>query len=93
MSSIVSVSVRTFDMGTSEDKARKVCEEAMEFYSAHSLTPLLDNNFLLLNEIGDLFTILINYCAQEGIDPQYCIDLAETKNILRGRYDSDNMDL
>ena len=82
------ICVKTFDMGTCEDKARKVCEEAMEFYGAHALTPIIDDRFLLLNEIGDLFTVLMNYCTAEGIDPQYCVDLAETKNILRGRYDT-----
>ena len=80
------VSVRTFDIGTCEEKARKVCEETCEFYAAHTVSMMCDNKYPLMQEIGDLFTILMNYCAAEGIDPQYCIDLAKTKNILRGRY-------
>lgn len=82
------ITVNTFDLGTAEDKARKVCEEAVEFYAAHTLNTMADDRTCLMQEIGDLFTILMNYCAAEGIDAQYCVDLAETKNIIRGRYDT-----
>ena len=82
------ICVRTFDLGTSEEKARKVCEEAMEFYASHEFAQMCDNKYPLMQEIGDLLTIVVNYCAAEGIDAQQCVDLAETKNILRGRYDT-----
>lgn len=83
------IEVSTFDLGTSEEKARKVCEEAMEFYAEHAQrNDCTWNNSPLLMEIGDVFTALANYCAANGIDAQYCVDLAETKNTLRGRYDT-----
>lgn len=81
------IEVRTFDLGTTEEKARKVCEEAMEFYAEHSVGKVCGIYPLLL-EIGDVFTALANYCAARDIDPQECIDLVEVKNITRGRYDT-----
>lgn len=84
--------VDTFDLGTSEEKARKVCEESIEFYAEHALKSLGMPHENLFMEIGDVFTALANYCASNGIDAQYCIDLAQAKNILRGRYDCDNVE-
>ena len=81
------IEIRTFDLGTDEDKARKVCEEAMEFYAEHSCSRIAGIYPLML-EIGDVLTALANYCAARGIDAQECIDLVETKNIIRGRYDT-----
>ena len=81
------ISVKTFNLGSSEEKARKVCEEAVEFYAAHYCQGTRGTEELMM-EIGDLFTILANYCSAKGIEAQHCVDLAETKNILRGRYDS-----
>lgn len=75
--------IDTFDLGTSEQKARKVCEEATEFFAEHAYGSLEN----LCMEVGDVYTAITNYCAQRGIDPQYCIDLANAKNIIRGRYD------
>ena len=80
--------VQPFDLGTSEEKARKVCEEVAEFYAEHAISHYLDNRNNLYMEIGDVFTALVNYCHSNNIDVQYCIDLANTKNVLRGRYDA-----
>ena len=81
------IEIRTFDMGTTEEKARKVCEEAMEFFAEHQCSHIVGTYPLML-EIGDVFTALANYCQSRGIDAQECIDLVETKNITRGRYDT-----
>lgn len=81
------ISVKTFNVGTSEEKARKVCEEAFEFYAAHYSVEQRGKEELMM-EIGDLFTILMNYCAANKIDAQYCVDLAEVKNLFRGMYDN-----
>ena len=88
--------IHTFVAGTPEQTARKVCEEAMEFYAEHAAlqaTPTEDDYGYMLHmskveeEIGDVFTALSNYCSMCGIDIQRCIDLVEAKNIMRGRYD------
>lgn len=90
--------VDTFNLGTSEEKARKVCEESIEFYAEHARS-IRDCRVALTKdrvyglrdlcmEIGDVFTALANYCAANNIDAQYCVDLAQTKNIVRGRYES-----
>lgn len=90
------IEVDTFSLGTSDEKARKVCEEATEFYAEHAkfirdykLIPTKDDAWLysLYLEIGDVFTALANYCAANNIDAQYCIDLVQTKNIIRGYYE------
>lgn len=89
-SSTVQISFNPFDMGTSDNKARKVCEEAMEFYAEHhecwayGLTG--NERRALFYEIGDVLTAILNYCAAEHIDPQRCINMAEEKNRNRGRY-------
>lgn len=81
--------VNTFNLGTKDEKARKVCEEAVEFYAAHYMHLNKDTEMYELRmEIGDVITALANYCADMGISLQTCIDLAETKNIIRGRYDT-----
>ena len=92
--SAMQITFNPFDMGTSDDKARKVCEEAMEFYAEHFVTVSVlalnlhgkEGNFLRY-EIGDVLTAILNYCAAEHIDPQECIDKVEQKNRNRGRYD------
>lgn len=87
------ISFNPFDMGTLDDKARKVCEEATEFYGEHFVTVsvlALDvhsaNGDFLRYEIGDVLTAMLNYCNAAGIDPQQCIDMVEQKNRNRGRY-------
>lgn len=85
------IEVETFLIGNSEVIARKVCEEVMEFYAEHSKDESDCASFQpfdLAMEIGDVFTALMNYCACKGIDAQKCVDLANTKNLLRGRYDT-----
>lgn len=90
------ITIATFDLGTAEEKARKVCEESMEFYAAHNMECYLDggspkgaSNMNLMMEIGDVFTALANYCASLGIAPQECVFYAQLKNLLRGRYGDD----
>lgn len=93
-SSAVQIRFNPFDMGTTDDKARKVCEEAMEFYAEHfaSVSVLAmdikstDGDYLRY-EIGDVLTAMLNYCHALGIDPQECIDRVEEKNRNRGRYE------
>ena len=91
------ISFNPFDMGTLDDKARKVCEEAMEFYAEHFVTVsvlALDvhstKGDCLRYEIGDVLTAMLNYCASLGIDPQECIDKVEEKNRNRGRYGNES---
>lgn len=90
------VHVDVFERGTIEESARKVCEEAMEFYAEHAkfaAVPIEDDFGLVVahtrleGEIGDVITSIFNYAARNGIDVQRCVDLAETKNISRGYYD------
>lgn len=86
---VVTLTVETFDKGSQRDKARKVCEEAMEFYAAYEKfadNPCHETDFALLLEIGDVFTALANFCAAEGISPQTCVTYAQTKNMVRGYY-------
>lgn len=93
------VEVRTFEKGTLEEAARKVCEEAVEFYGAYSIEIKCegcDTNETLLSEtvrdidlmveIGDVITAVFNFCNRLEIEPQDCVDLAQTKNLIRGYY-------
>lgn len=83
--------------GTPEQTARKVCEESMEFYAEHALYQTYwaasdaDGEDIAMMrmkvELGDVITACFNYADMLGIDLQECVDLAETKNISRGRYD------
>lgn len=86
---VVTLTVETFDKGSQVEKARKVCEEAMEFYAAYEKfadNPCHETDFALLLEIGDVFTALANFCASEGISPQTCVTYVQTKNMIRGYY-------
>lgn len=93
------VEVKTFEKGTLEEAARKVCEEAVEFYGAYSVEikcEECESNETLLSEtirdidlmleIGDVITAVFNFCDRLGLDPQDCVDLAQTKNLIRGYY-------
>lgn len=87
------ISFNPFDMDSLDEKARKVCEEATEFYAEHH--ECLENGTIgvtigLFNEIGDVLTAMLNYCNAAGIDPQQCIDMAEQKNRMRGRYGNEH---
>lgn len=89
--------VHTFVGGTPEQTARKVCEEANEFYAEHIKVAIYANlgddageqtaKMQMMHELGDIITAVANYCSMCNIDLQECVDLAETANILRGRYD------
>lgn len=85
------IEVETFKRGGVEDIARKVCEEATEFYAEHRLyatEPICDDLGMLplMLEIGDVFTAMSNYCAVMGISAQDCVLLAQVKNLARGYY-------
>ena len=84
------IEILTFELGDDEERARKVCEEATEMYAAyreyHDFNDL-DNYDELCLEIGDVITAAVNFATAFGIDVQRCIDMVETKNIIRGRYD------
>ena len=83
--------INTFELGTHDERARKVCEESTELYAAWSLADMTefdgDSMYNLRMEIGDVLTSCVNFATALGIDVQDCIDLVETKNIIRGRYD------
>ncbi len=91
--------VKTFERGTIEQAARKVCEEAIEFYGAYSIeiqcegcsgseTKLSETirDVSLMLEIGDVITAIFNMCERLGLQAQDCVDLAQTKNLIRGYY-------
>lgn len=85
------INVETFRRGNVEDIARKVCEEAMEFYAEHrayATEPIGDDLGMipLMLEIGDVFTAMSNYCEVMGIDAQDCVMLVQTRNLARGYY-------
>ncbi len=84
----MNITIRTFKRGNVEEIARKVCEEAMEFYAEHAKHPYDNdkNEVFLLCEIGDVLTAMANYCAAMGISAQDCVWLAQTKNLARGYY-------
>ena len=82
------VYIDPFSLGSVEDSARKVCEEAMEMYAAHSMEfELGDGMKPLMLEIGDVITATANYCHKRGIDLQQCVNLSFAKNSARGYYD------
>lgn len=93
------VEVKTFEKGTLEEAARKVCEEAVEFYGAYSIEIKCERCYAnetllsetmrdigLMMEIGDVITSIFNFCDRVGLDPQDCVDLTQTKNLVRGYY-------
>lgn len=87
----INVEVETFKRGSVEDIARKVCEEAMEFYAEHReymTEPIGDDLGMLplMLEIGDVITAIANYCAAMGIDAQDCVTFVRIKNLARGYY-------
>ena len=91
--STMQISFNPFDMDSLDDKARKVCEEATEFYAEHHAC--LENGTIgvtigLFNEIGDVLTAMLNYCNATGIDPQQCINMVEEKNKMLGRYGNES---
>lgn len=93
------IEVKTFKKGTLEESARKVCEEATEMYGAYSVVVGFTDfdgmestlhqtlrNVDLMAEIGDVLTAAANLCERLGIEAQDCVELAQTKNLIRGYY-------
>lgn len=91
------VIVETFFRGDSSVIAEKVKEEGgevLDAYLAYSVSSLnaddeiryRDEGALML-EIGDVLTAAMNLCDSLGFDAQECVDLVQTKNIIRGYYD------
>ena len=78
------IEINTFELGTDSERAEKVVEEANELRDAFYMGC---DEYDLMMEIGDVITIAVNFAAALGIDVQGCIDMVETKNIIRGRYD------
>lgn len=93
------IEVRPFKRGDLEEAARKVCEEATEVYGAFSVVVKFTEfdgmestlhqtlrNVDLMTEIGDVITAAVNLCERLGIEAQDCVELAQTKNLIRGYY-------
>ena len=84
----VELEINTFELGTDVERADKVLEEARELYTAYRMWNCGEiDMYEMMQEIGDVLTITTNFAVALGIDVQMCIDLVETKNIIRGRYD------
>lgn len=88
------ISVNTFSRGTVYDSVAKVREESFELEEAYFeyknalIQDAYEKRKCLMLEIGDVLTATMNLCEKMGIRPQDCIDMVETKNILRGYYDT-----
>ena len=96
----MTITVRTFRMGTDKECARKVVEEAAEAFSAWetlSTSAVLDGigfnphierrTAVLADEIADTITACANLAARYGLDLQAAIDRVEERNRERGRYE------
>lgn len=90
------ITVNTFKLGTTLDSVKKVIEEAHELEEAYlqyvdrnrSSESDYEYHTHMMLEIGDVLTATMNLCEKMGIRPQECVDMVETKNILRGYYDT-----
>lgn len=96
------ISVNTFSKGTIEDSAHKVLEEGAELIEAYYRWVYLydsscdsedeclefESKTNLMLELGDVLTATMNLCEKLGFEAQECVDMVETKNILRGYYDT-----
>lgn len=93
------VIVDTFVRGDSDTIAEKVKEEggevleAFESYAYSLCLTDAETRFQaegeLMLEIGDVITAAMNLCESLGFDAQECVDLVQTKNVIRGYYDSE----
>lgn len=88
--------VNTFRMGGIDTSVDKVVEEANEVKEAYenyrdsrTKEEAFANMCALQSEIGDVVTAVANLCDKMHIDAQRCIDIAETKNVIRGYYKFD----
>lgn len=90
------ITVNTFKLGTILDSVKKVVEEANELEEAYfeyvdrnrSSESDYECHAHMMLEIGDVLTATMNLCEKLGIRPQECIDMVETKNFIRGYYDT-----
>lgn len=84
------LTIEPFRMDSEDATFRKIFEELFELTEARALSAASGEtcDIHLMMEVGDLYTVLTNWCEWAGISPQACIDLANTKNIIRGRYDT-----
>ena len=86
----VTVSVRTFRMGTDKEAARKVVEEAAEAFAEWVIMtdhPMGESGYHRLHdELADCITACCNLAARYDIDLQAAIDRVEGSNRERGRY-------
>lgn len=85
------ITVNTFEKDSEEQTFRKIFEELYELTYCRAQADSNDweyANLSLMMELGDLVTAIFNWAKRVNIDLQGCVDLAETKNILRGYYDT-----
>ena len=85
------LTVNTFEKDSEEQTFRKIFEELYELTYCRAQADASDweyANMSLMMELGDLVTAIFNWARRVNISLQDCVDLAETKNILRGYYDT-----
>ena len=82
--------VEPFKADSEDATFRKIYEELYELTEARAYATMMgdvrEHNVIM--ECGDLLTAIVNWCVWAGIEPQECLDYANTKNVLRGRYDT-----
>lgn len=83
----MTITVRPFDMGTDDDKAKKVLEEASEVRGAFQYEGAHSGSTLY--EIADTITACVNLAHALGYtdaDVQEKLNMVETGNEKKGRY-------
>lgn len=82
--------VKPFKRDSEEATFRKIYEELCEVSRERSLVIYSHegSDIFLKMEVGDLLTVIVNWCQWAGLDVQECLDLANTKNVIRGYYDT-----
>lgn len=82
------IKVNPFTIDSEEMTFRKIYEELCELSEVRKdlifKGPKAEDTLKM--EIGDLLTAIVNWCEWIGLDPQECVELAEAKNRMRGRY-------
>ena len=103
MADMVTITVRTFRMGSDRDAAMKVLEEASEAreawqcresvlaLAARGMEPMAcaadDASDALADELADCITACCNLAARHGLDLPAAVRRVEARNRERGRYD------
>lgn len=82
----VTLTVDTFQRGTIEERARKVCEEATEAYGAYRYALVSGDYSEFREELADVITVATNLLSTLAKRPQTEIDLVHKKNMSRGYY-------